>query len=444
MNLTVRSQRVVVPGAIAPATIYVRDGVIAAVGGYGESMMADVTLDVGSLVVLPGLVDTHVHVNEPGRTDWEGFAHATSGAAAGGVTTIVDMPLNSVPVTTTPSGLQSKRDAVQGRCRVDVAFWGGVVPGNTADLPALAAAGVRGFKCFLAPSGIEEFEHVGEEHLRAALPVLADLDLPLLVHAEDPDLLCEPGVHGPIDARRYPVWLASRPDASECSAIARLIALSAEFGTRIHIVHLATAEAVPLLKHARSGGVRVTVETCPHYLVFSAEEIVDGATAFKCAPPIRSQANRERLWAALLDGDIDLIATDHSPAPPSMKHLSDGDFIRAWGGIASLQLSLSAVWTEAAKRDVPIFLLAEWLASAPARLAGLDAKGAIAPGKDGDLVVWDPDAETKIDARTLHHRHPVTPYDGRTLRGRVVTTMLRGEVVFGDGQVVGSPAGKLL
>ena len=374
MNLTVRSQRVVVPGAMAPATIHIRDGVITAVGGYGESMTADVTLDVGSLVVLPGLVDTHVHVNEPGRTDWEGFAHATSAAAAGGVTTIVDMPLNSVPTTTTVSALEEKRAAARGQCRVDVGFWGGVVPGNVADLPALAAAGVRGFKCFLAPSGIEEFEHVGEEDLRAAFPVLAALDLPLLVHAEAPDLLCEPVVHGPADARRYDVWLASRPDASECAAVERLIALSAEFGARVHIVHLASADAVPLLKHSRSGGLRVTVETCPHYLVFSAEEIADGATAFKCAPPIRSQANRELLWAALLDGDIDLIATDHSPAPPSLKHLSDGDFIRAWGGIASLQLSLSAVWTEAAKRNIPIFLLAEWLAAAPARLAGLDAK----------------------------------------------------------------------
>jgi allantoinase len=444
MNLTVRSQRVVVPGAMAPATIHVRDGVIAAVGAYGESMTADVTLDVGSLVVFPGLVDTHVHVNEPGRTEWEGFAHATSAAAAGGVTTIVDMPLNSVPATTTVSALEEKRAAARGQCRVDVGFWGGVVPGNVADLPALAAAGVRGFKCFLVPSGIEEFGHVGEEDLRAAFPVLAALDLPLLVHAEAPDLLCEPVVHGPTDARRYDTWLASRPDSSERAAIERLIALSAEFGGRVHIVHLASAEAVPPLKHSRSGGLRVTVETCPHYLVFSAEEIADGATAFKCAPPIRSQANRELLWAALLDGDIDLIATDHSPAPPSLKHLSDGDFIRAWGGIASLQLSLSAVWTEAAKRDVPVFQLAEWLASAPARLAGLDAKGAIAPGKDADLVVWDPDAETKIDARTLHHRHPVTPYDGRTLRGRVVTTMLRGQVVFGDGQVSGPPAGKLL
>ena len=444
MNLTIRSQRVVVPGAMAPATIRVRDGVIEAVGGYGESMTADVTLDVGSLIVFPGLVDTHVHVNEPGRTDWEGFAHATSAAAAGGVTTIVDMPLNSVPTTTTVSALEEKRAAARGQCRVDVGFWGGVVPGNVADLPALAAAGVRGFKCFLAPSGIAEFAHVGEDDLRAALPVLADLDLPLLAHAEAPDLLCEPIVGSPADARRYDIWLASRPDASERAAIERLIALSSELGGRLHIVHLATAEAVPLLRRARSGGVRVTVETCPHYLTFSAEEVADGATAFKCAPPIRSQANRELLWAALMDGDIDLIATDHSPAPPSLKHLNDGDFLRAWGGIASLQLSLSAVWTEAAKRNVPVFQLAEWLASAPARLAGLDAKGGIAAGKDGDLVVWDPDAEVTVDARQLHHRHALTPYEGRTLRGRVVTTMVRGQVVFADGQVSGPPAGKLL
>jgi len=383
-------------------------------------------------------------VNEPGRTDWEGFAHATSAAAAGGVTTIVDMPLNSVPATTTVSALEEKRAAAQGQCRVDVGFWGGVVPGNAADLPALAAAGVRGFKCFLVPSGVEEFDHVTEHDLRAALPVLAGLGLPLLAHAEAPDLLREPIVNGPADARRYDVWLASRPDACERAAIERLIALSAEFGARIHIVHLATGEAVPLLRHARAGGLRVTVETCPHYLTFSAEEIADGATAFKCAPPIRSQANRELLWAALLAGDIDLVATDHSPAPPSLKHLNDGDFVRAWGGIASLQLSLSAVWTEAATRNVPAFQLAEWLAAAPARLAGLDAKGAIAPGKDADLVVFDPDAEMRVDARTLQHRHFLTPYDGRILRGRVITTMLRGVTVFENGAFPCDPRGSLI
>ena len=284
MNLTVRSQRVVVPGAMAPATIHVRDGVIAAVGGYGESMTADVTLDVGSLVVLPGLVDTHVHVNEPGRTDWEGFAHATSAAAAGGVTTIVDMPLNSVPTTTTVSALEEKRAAARGQCRVDVGFWGGVVPGNVADLPALAAAGVRGFKCFLAPSGIEEFGHVGERTCVRRFRCLRLSTFRCWRMPKLPICCASRSVQGPTDARRYEVWLASRPDASERAAIERLIALSAEFGVRVHIVHLASADAVPLLKHSRSGGLRVTVETCPHYLVFSAEEIADGAHGVQVRP----------------------------------------------------------------------------------------------------------------------------------------------------------------
>jgi allantoinase len=382
-----------------------------------------------------------VHVNEPGRTAWEGFETATRAAAAGGVTTIVDMPLNSVPVTTSVAGLDAKRRAAMGQCQIDVAFWGGVVPGNAADLEPLSRAGVRGFKCFLSPSGIDEFPHVNEADLREALPVVARLGLPLLVHAEWPAALRAPDG----DARRYLTWLESRPAAAEVEAIALLLRLAAEYGARIHVVHLATGEALPLIRAARAEGAAVTVETCPHYLAFAAEDIADGDTRFKCAPPIRDRAERNRLWDGLLAGDIDLIATDHSPAPPAMKHTQDGDFAAAWGGIASLQLGLSAVWTGALERGQSPLVLARWLAEAPARLAGLyPRKGTISPGSDADLVVWDPDAEAVIDGAALYHRHAVTPYHGQRLRGRVRMTILRGSVVFDDDGCRGPASGQLI
>ena len=395
----------------------------------------------------PGVVDTHVHVNDPGRADWEGFAHATRAAAAGGVTTLVDMPLNSIPATTTAAGLEQKRTAARGRCHVDVGFWGGVVPGNAADLTPLARAGVLGFKCFMCPSGVDEFGHVGESDLREALPVLARLELPLLAHAELPEWLhdeSQPVAEARRDPRRYRTWLDSRPDVSEQAAIEMLVRLATEYGARVHIVHLSSAEALPAIRSARAAGVPLSVETCPHYLTFAAEEIADGATAFKCAPPIRSRTNRDRLWAALVNGDIDLVATDHSPAPPALKHLDDGDFVAAWGGVASLQLGLSIVWTGAAARGVPMERVADWLAARPARLAGLPAKGAIAVGRDADLVVFDPDCEWTVDAKTLHHRHPITPYDGYRLRGQVLTTILRGVTVFDRGEVAPVASGRLL
>jgi allantoinase len=392
-----------------------------------------------------------VHVNEPGRTEWEGFETATRAAAAGGVTTIVDMPLNSVPPTTTLAGLEAKRRAAAGKCHVDVAFWGGVVPGNAGDLETLAHAGVRGFKCFLSPSGVDEFAPVDERDLREAMPILAHLGRPLLAHAEWPAALRAP--QG--DPRTYRTWLDSRPPEAEVAAIDRLVRLAREFGTRIHIVHLATGEALPRLRAARADGVNVTVETCPHYLTFAAADLRDGDTRFKCAPPIRDGGERARLWDGLLAGDIDLVATDHSPAPPAMKHMDDGDFVAAWGGIASLQLGLSAVWTAAhlvygdsplsASGLSPYGALARWLADAPARLAGLSPrKGAIAPGADADLIIWDPDADFVVDAASLYHRHAVTPYHGQRLRGRVRTTILRGAVVFDDGQCCGPALGRLL
>ena len=379
---------------------------------------------------MPGIVDTHVHVNEPGRTEWEGFATATAAAAAGGITTIVDMPLNSAPPTTTLSGLEAKRRAAP-TSGIEVLFWGGVVPGNFGELDALASAGVRGFKCFLAPSGVDEFPAVEPPELRRALPILARRRLPLLAHAEWPASLRPVPLSA--DPRVYATWQASRPPEAEVEAIARLIALAQEFDVRIHIVHLATEAALPVLRAARAAGVHVTVETCPHYLTFAAEDIDDGATLLKCAPPIRGRGTREALWRALADGDVDLVATDHSPCPPSMK---EGDFLQAWGGVASLELSLPVVWTGASARGIGVERLTQWLCAAPARLAGIDGrKGSIETGKDADLVLWDPEAEFVVDESCLRQRHKRTPYAGRRLRGRVIATYARGRVVYGDSGV---------
>lgn len=444
-SLVVRSERVVLPDGVRASAIHVQDGRIASVAGYGERVAGVPELDAGALVVLPGLVDTHVHINDPGREEWEGFEHATRAAAAGGVTTLVDMPLNSIPSTTTGRALAAKYGAAAGRCHVDVGFWGGVVPGNTDALESLARGGVLGFKCFLCPSGVDEFEYVCEADLRKALPVLARLRLPLLAHAELPELLADSRRVPDADPRAYETWLRSRPPAAEHGAIEMLIRLSREFGARVHIVHLASADAISALRASRAAGAAITVETCPHYLTFAAEEIPDGAVTMKCAPPIRGREHREGLWQGLEQGDIDLVATDHSPAPPSLKCLSEGDFLRAWGGIASLQVGLSAVWTGAADRGLPIERLGQWMAAAPARLAGIDqSKGAIAPGRDADLVVLDPDAYTTIDPLTLHHRHAITPYAGMRLRGVVRRTLLRGVTVFQDGEVMPAASGRFV
>jgi allantoinase len=443
--LLVRSERIARPDGIRPGVIHIRDGRIASVGAYDDLAAGVEVDDVGDLVVLPGLVDTHVHINEPGRSDWEGFETATRAAAAGGITTLVDMPLNSIPPTTSVMGLEAKRQAAAGKCAVDVAFWGGLVPGNRDELEPLARAGVRGFKCFLSPSGVDEFANVSEGDLRDAMPVLARLNLPLLAHAEWPPLLHDPSANPAQSAREYRTWLQSRPAASEREAIDVLIRLAREFGTSVHIVHLATPDALPATAAARRNGVALTVETCPHYLTFAAEEIPDGATAFKCAPPIRERHLREGLWAGLMEGAIDFVATDHSPAPPALKRLSEGDFVQAWGGIASLQVALSAVWSGMAARDLSMHHLTRWLAANPARLAKLEnRKGAIAVGCDADLVIWDPDVATVVDATALYHRHPVTPYHGARLRGRVIKTLLRGRVVFDQGEIRGPATGQLL
>jgi len=452
-DLVVRSRRVVLPDGLGDAAVVVHSGRIAAVLPWADAPDAVAAVDCGDACLMPGLVDTHVHVNEPGRAEWEGFASATRAAAAGGITTLVDMPLNSTPATTTAGALAAKRAAATGGCRVDVGFWGGVVPGNTAELEGLAAAGVLGFKCFLVPSGVDDFPEVGERDLREAMPVVARLGRPLLVHAELPGPIgaAAEALRGD-DPRRYATWLAARPPAAEVEAIRMVLDLCAETGCAVHIVHLSAAEALPDLVAARARGLPVTVETCPHYLVFAAEEIGDGATLHKCAPPIRDRANRDRLWEALRDGVIDLVASDHSPCPPALKARETGDVMAAWGGIASLQVALSAVWSGARERGFTPVDLARWMSERPARLAGLAGrKGGIAPGVDADLVIWEPEAEWTVEGARLHHRHPLTPYEGRRLRGVVRSTFVRGACVFdrgGEGEPGGrfpsAPTGRLL
>jgi allantoinase len=429
-----RAARAVVGGAERAASVRVRGGRIVEVGSVdAPADGADVVELAADEVLLPGLVDTHVHVNEPGRTEWEGFASATRAAAAGGVTTIVDMPLNSIPPTTTVAALEVKQAAAQGQCFVDVGFWGGAVVG--ADLDGLHDAGVLGFKCFLLDSGVEEFGWLEHDQFVEVLEHTTGLGALLLVHAEDGDLIEEV-----IDPQHYAGFLASRPTASEDSAIALVVDAARDTGGRVHIVHLSSAHSLPLLRAARSAGVDVSVETCPHYLTFDAEQIPDGATEHKCCPPIRGAANRDALWAGLRDGDIDMVVSDHSPCTADLKRQDSGDFAEAWGGIASLQLGLPAVWTSARERGVPLTDLVRWMSTAPARRVGLAGKGEIAVGADADLCVFAPDESWTVDPALLHHKNHVTPYAGRTLTGTVRRTWLHGAPI----DLADAPRGRLL
>jgi allantoinase len=437
-----RSQRVVRPDApVGPATVLIEDGCIRDVlAGDGLALSRNLpVVDVGDSAVSPGLVDSHVHVNEPGRTDWEGFATATRAAAAGGVTTLIDMPLNCIPVTTRRAALEEKLRATAGQLWVDTGFWGGVVPGNAGELSGLAEAGALGCKAFLVHSGIDEFPNATEADLRAAMPRLRDAGLPLLAHAE-----LDPGDAEPPadDPRRYAGYLRSRPAAWEDAAIALLIRLARETGCAVHVVHLSSAASLPQIARAKDEGLPLTVETCPHYLCLEAEAIPDGATEFKCAPPIRERENREALWQGLARGVIDFVVTDHSPCAPALKGRERGDFAAAWGGISSLQLGLPAVWTEARRRGHGLAELATWMGARPAALAGVGRrKGRIAPGLDADLVIWDPEAEISVDAQHLHFRHKVSPYLGQQLLGRVEATLLRGQLVYDGNDHAAQPIG---
>jgi allantoinase len=455
-----RSRRVVTQNDVRPAAVLVRNGVIVELAEWDSVPAGAMLHDFGDDVLLPGLVDTHVHINDPGRASWEGFATATRAAAAGGVTTLIDMPLNCSPETTSVEALEAKQAAADGRCLVDWATWGGVVGhqgtvGNEADISGLVAAGVPGFKCFLIDSGIDSFAWSDEAQLRKALALLKDSGLPLLAHAEVAAPVDEATVllnSESADWRRYATYLASRPDEAELKAIELLVRLATEFDAHIHIVHLATARALPILKTARESGLRITVETCPHYVWFAAGEVPDGATEFKCAPPIRSAANREALWQGLKDGIIDFVTTDHSPCLPEMKRRDletagsgdpdSGRFDRAWGGIASLGLALPIVWTGMQSRGGDLISVAKWLSSGPAHLAGLSAesnlfsqrKGRIAPGFDADFAVFDPGERWTVSEADLHFRHKLSPYIGAKLQGRVLETWLRSEKIFERGE----------
>lgn len=448
MSQAFRSTRVLTGKNFAPATLIVEGERIAAVDDWNGA--PGNVRDYGDLPILPGLVDTHVHINEPGRTEWEGFWTATRAAAAGGVTTLVDMPLNCIPETIHVDALEAKRAAAQGKAWVDWAAWGGVVRGNAKQIRPLVQAGVPGFKCFLVDSGVDGFAWVDEDELRKALAELRGTGLPLLVHAEVPRPINERAEEwktgSPASLRRYPAYLVSRPEIAESDAHAILYRLAEEFQTPIHIVHLSSA-GVGLIfpKSAHSNGLPITVETCPHYLWFAAEDIPDGATEFKCAPPIRRADNREKLWKALEEGLIGMVVTDHSPCPPEMKHRDSGRFDEAWGGIASLGLALPALWTGMRQRGLELERIGEWMAAAPARLAGLhDKKGALTVGANADFIVFDPDEEWIVTKNDLHFRHKLSPYLGERFLGRVKETWLRGDRVFGPEGFSGEPRGREL
>lgn len=437
-KLVIRGRRVVTENAVGPACVHVSQGRISAITAPEEIPSDCEIIEAGEgSVIMPGLVDTHVHLNEPGRTDWEGFATATRAAAAGGVTTIVDMPLNSIPATTTLNGLKAKLEAASGKCLIDVAFWGGVVPGNTSELSRLWSAGVVGFKCFLVHSGVDEFPNVTEKDLHEAMPELARLGATLIVHAELPgpiEAACCQTSNGDIE-RTYEAFLRTRPRAAEDEAVELMIRLGRESGCRVHIVHHSSGDALSALRDAKSASVAITAETCPHYLHFAAEDIPEGATEFKCCPPIRERENREQLWDALRDGTIDMVVSDHSPCPPEMKLREQGDFLKAWGGISSLQLRLPVMWTEARARGFTVNQLAEWLCRAPATLVSLDRrKGSIAVGCDADIVIWNPDRELRVSPALIHHRHKLTPYAGEVLHGVTEKTFLRGQMVYDGGE----------
>ena len=426
-DLVVRGEQTLTTAGIVAREIGIRDGRIVAIEPLGSGLTGAEVIELADdQVMIPGLVDTHVHVNEPGRTEWEGFDSATRAAAAGGVTTLIDMPLNSIPPTVNVDALAEKRAAAQGKTHIDVGFWGGAIPGNEDDLRGLHDAGVFGFKCFLLHSGVDEFPHLTADEMEADMAKLAEFDSLMIVHAEDSRAIDKaPSPEGD----EYTRFLASRPRGAENLAIAEVIERARWTGVRAHVLHLSSSDALPMLASAKRDGVKITVETCPHYLTLLAEEVPNGATAFKCCPPIREAGNRELLWEGLLAGTIDCIVSDHSPSTVDLKDPENGDFGVAWGGVASLQLGLSLIWSEAKKRGIDLPQVIEWMASKPADLAGLPTKGRIALGCDADFAIFEPDSAQIVDVNRLHHKNPVSPYDGRALAGVVKGTWVRGQKV---------------
>ncbi len=442
LDLVVRARRIITPTGESPAAVGVRHGRIVSVDAFDADLAAERTVTLADdEVLLPGLVDTHVHVNEPGRTEWEGFDAATRAAAAGGVTTLLDMPLNSIPPTCDVDALRVKQDSARGRVFVDVGFWGGAIPANLGTLRDLWDAGVFGFKCFLSPSGVDEFPHLDPTRFSAAMHEVAGFDGLMIVHAEDDEALAHsPDAHGPV----YDDFLASRPRGAENLAIARLIEAARWTGGRAHLLHLSSSDALPMLTSARAEGIRLTVETCPHYLHFTSEQVPPGATEYKCCPPIREAANRELLWTGLRAGVIDCVVSDNSPCTVDLKVRDTGDFGQAWGGLAGLQLDLPAVWTGARERGVPLSEVVDWMARRPAELAGLTTKGRIDVGYDADLCVLAPDDRFIVDVGRLHHRNPISAYAGQELYGVVRSTWLRGHKIQEDNKITGAPSGTLL
>ena len=445
-SLALHCERVLIEGEIRPATVLVAGGKVSAILDYQARTRADTVETIGSGVLIPGLVDTHVHINEPGRTEWEGFNTATRAAAAGGITTVVDMPLNCSPVTTTAAALAQKMESLQGKLWVDCGFWGGVVPDSLEDLDELIRAGVLGVKSFTIHSGIHEFPQVDESHLRRAIRTLAVHRVPYLIHAELDTENNEP----PVIGNRYQSFLASRPRRWEDDAIELLIRLAREAASegvqaRLHVVHLSSADALEALRAAQDSGLEISAETCPHYLTLFAESIPDGKTLFKCCPPIREDENRERLWQGLANGTIGFVVSDHSPCTPQLKHIDSGDIENAWGGISSLQFGLSLIWTEALERGYSLEQIVDWMATRPAVFAGLgERKGRIAVGYDADFCVFDDAADYVISAEMIKYRHHITPYEGRRVRGVVKRTFVRGREVFAAGDILNTPIGEPL
>jgi len=433
-DVAIHSNRVVTPNGVVDATVVIKNGLIEqVVPGFIEN-----ALDVGDKVLMPGIVDPHVHINEPGRTEWEGFDTATRAAMAGGITTLVDMPLNSSPVTTTVKAFDEKLESTRNKLHVNCGFWGGVIPGNETEIEPLIEKGVLGFKAFLIHSGIDEFPNVKEQDLRKVMPIIAKHNLPLLVHCELTEGSQKTIQHSTynIHLTSYKHHLASRPRKWEDDAIALMIRLCEEFNCHVHVVHLSSSNSIGQIVKAKQKGLPLTVETSQHYLYFTAEQIGDGQTQFKCAPPIREKENNEKLWQALKDGVIDFVATDHSPSTPDLKQLQTGDFTKAWGGIASLQLALPVLWTAAKRHDCSIADVAKWLCENSSRLPGLEnSKGKILKGHDADLVVWDPEQKFVVTENIIRHKHKITPYLSEELYGVVQQTWLSGKKVFDSGKM---------